>query len=291
LDGVRVNDPTSYSYFGYGRETGGIDIPEAGVDFYSAQQGVPHGEVRARWYFSKITGKWRRAFVYTPPGYDQDRRRRYPVLYLQHGAGENERGWIEQGRANFILDNLIAARRARPMILVVDTGYATHARATTNANEPGASSPMRGTAAFEEVMLQETIPMIDANFRTLARREQRAMAGLSMGGMQTLNLTLRHLDQFAWMGGMSSPPRQGFDVARAYDGVFHDAAAFNKKVKLLWIGAGTAETRFHASARAMHEALDKAGIRHVFYSSPGTDHEWQTWRRSLHDFAPRLFQD
>jgi enterochelin esterase family protein len=139
-------------------------------------------------------------------------------------------------------------------------------------------------------MLREIIPDIDAKYRTIAKREQRAMAGLSMGGMQTLNLTLRHLDHFAWIGAMSSPPRQGFDVSNAYDGAFRDAGAFNKKVKLLWLGAGTAEARFHEGAVAMRDALNKAGIKHVFYSSPGTDHEWQTWRRSLHDLAPRLFQ-
>ena len=119
VDGLTVNDPSSYTYFGWGRETSGLEVPEPGVDFYDAQDGRPHGEVQARWYHSAITGKWRRANVYTPPDYDQHPRTRYPVLYLQHGAGENERGWMEQGRANFILDNLIAAGKAKPMIVVV----------------------------------------------------------------------------------------------------------------------------------------------------------------------------
>jgi len=283
VDGLRVNDPASYAWFGWGRETSGIEVPEAGADYYAARDAVPHGAVRAQWYHSKITGQWRRAFVYTPPGYDESRAR-YPVLYLQHGAGENERGWVEQGRANFILDNLIAAKKAKPMILVVDTGYASYAGTAMGTNR------MAATAAFEDVMLKELIPTIDATFRTKTDREHRAMAGLSMGSGQTLNLTLRHLDRFAWIGAMSGPPRQNFDVAAPYDGAFRDAAAFNKKVKLLWLGAGTAEERIHASAAAVHDALDRAGIRNVFYSSPGTDHEWQTWRRSLHDFAPRLFQ-
>jgi enterochelin esterase family protein len=290
VDGLRVNDPSSYAWFGYGRETSGIEVPEPGADFYEAKPDVPHGAVRAHWYYSRITGKWRKANVYTPPGYDRGTRTRYPVLYLQHGAGENERGWIEQGRANFILDNLIAAGRARPMILVVDTGYAAYADA--NRNRTVSSNRFASaTAAFDDVMLQEIIPTVDTHFRTKADRKNRAMAGLSMGSMQTLNLTLRHLDQFAWIGAMSGPPRQGFDVVTAYDGAFRDAAAFNKRVKLLWLGAGTAETRFHTNTLAMHEALDKAGIKNVFYSSAGTDHEWQTWRRSLHDFAPRLFRD
>jgi enterochelin esterase family protein len=288
VDGLRVNDPSSYSWFGWGRETSGIEIPDPGVDFYTAKQNVPHGEVRAHWYFSKITDKWRRAHVYTPPNYDRSAHARFPVLYLQHGAGENERGWIEQGRANFILDNLIAAGRAKSMILVVDTGYAAYA----TTNQPASTNRVSAaTAAFEEVMVKELIPTIDANYRTLADRKYRAMAGLSMGSMQTLNITLRHLDQFAWIGGMSGPPRQSFDVATAFDGVFRDATTFNKKVNLLWLGAGTVETRIHTTTVAMHEALDRAGIKNVFYSSPGTDHEWQTWRRSLHDFAPRLFRD
>jgi enterochelin esterase family protein len=290
VDGMRVNDSSSYSYFGYGRECGGIDIPEAGVDFYEPKSEVGRGEVRARWYLSRITGRWRRAFVYTPPGYDQHAGTRYPVLYLQHGAGENERGWIEQGRAHFILDNLIAAGRARPMILVVDTGYATYAGGSTGAG-PSPAGPMRGTDAFEEVLLKEIIPMIDANYRTLTGGEHRAMAGLSMGAAQTLHIALRHLEHFASIGAMSTPPRQGFDPRTAHEGVFRDADAFNRRVKLLWIGAGTAESRFHDAASAMHDALEKAGIRHVLYSSPGTDHEWQTWRRSLHHLAPRLFRE
>lgn len=286
VDGLRVNDLASYAWFGWGRETSGIEIPEPGVDFYSLQQNISHGEVRERWYFSRITGKWRRVHVYTPPDYDQRSRSRYPVLYLQHGAGENERGWVEQGRAGVILDNLIARKHARPMILVVDTGYATFA-----APPPPGTLTNRSvaTAAFDEVMLRETIPFIDANYRTRPDRRHRGMAGLSMGSAQTLNLTLRHLDQFAWIGGMSGPPRQGFDVSTAYDGVFLDAKSFNRKVRLLWLGAGTEEKSIHAATLAMHEALQRAGVRSVFYSSPGTDHEWQTWRRSLYEFAQLVF--
>jgi enterochelin esterase family protein len=284
VDGLRVNDPASYAWFGWGRESSGIEVPGDDGEFYAVREDVPHGTVRTQWYHSSVTGRWRRAFVYTPPGYDESRRR-HPVLYLLHGAGENERGWVEQGRAPFILDNLIAARKAKPMLLVVDSGYASHAGAIAGTNRNAA------TAAFADVLLRELIPLIDGHYRTQARREGRAMAGLSMGSMQTLDVALHHLDSFAWIAAMSGPPRAGFNVATAYDGVFRDATAFNKKVRLLWLGAGTAEERFHASTVAMHEALEQAGIRNVFYSSPGTEHEWQTWRRSLHDLAPRLFQE
>jgi len=283
VDGVNVNDPASLSFFGWGRECSGIEVPESGADFYDLRD-VPHGAVRIHWYPSRITGRWRSARVYTPPDYDRSPGTSYPVLYLQHGAGENERGWMEQGRAGFILDNLIAAGRAVPMILIADTGYAAFPGATSATNRSAA------TAAFEDVMLQELIPSIDAAFRTRTGREHRAMAGLSMGGAQTLNIALRHPERFAWIAAMSAPPRQGFEAGTAYDGVFRDSAAFNQRTQLLWLGAGTAEEPFHASTLAMHEALDRAGVRNVFYSSPGTDHEWQTWRRSLHDLVPRLFR-
>jgi enterochelin esterase-like enzyme len=285
VDGVIVNDTASRMFFGWGREGSGIEVPENGSDgdFYGAKE-VPHGEVRVCWYHSKITGRLRRAHVYTPPGYDQQPQTRYPVLYLQHGAGENERGWVEQGRANFILDNLIAGGKATPMILVVDTGYASRP-----GNGPD-GKPVGPNSAFEEVMTTELIPLIDGRYRTIADADHRAMAGLSMGSMQTLGVTMKHPELFKWIGAMSGPPRRGFDVKTAFDGVFNDAPAFNKKVKLLWFSAGTAEVEIDKATRALHEALKTVGIENVFYSSPGTDHEWQTWRRSLHEFAPLLFK-
>jgi enterochelin esterase-like enzyme len=282
VDGVAVNDPGSETYFGYGRQTSGVEVPEKGVDFYDAKE-VPHGEVRALWYHSKVTGKPRRAIVYTPPGYEAAATARYPVLYLQHGAGEDERGWTTQGRMNFILDNLIAAKKARPMIVVMDNGYAD------KVGTPAA--PLFDFRAFEGVLVSELIPTVDAAYRTLADRDHRALAGLSMGGMQALQIGLGHLDTFASIGSFSAPPVAKLDANTSYGGVFRDAAAFNKKVRLLWLGAGSAEERFAAGAKATHEALDRAGITHVVYESPGTAHEWQTWRRSLHDFAPRLFRD
>lgn len=290
VDGVRANDPGSYAWFGYGRETSGIEIPEAGVDFYELKQNVPRGEVRLSTYFSSITGKWRRVHVYTPLSYDREPATRFPVLYLLHGAGENERGWIQQGRAQHILDNLIAAGSAKPMIVVVDSGYAAF-KEDGRSGVQSTNARANPTAAFEQVLLTELMPFVDSKYRTLANREHRAMAGLSMGAGQTLNIATRHLDKFAWIGAMSGAPRQGFDPASSYDGVFRDAPGFNKKVKLLWLGAGTAEERFHTSATAMHEALKGAGIQNVFYSSPGTDHEWQTWRRSLREFASLLFKN
>jgi enterochelin esterase family protein len=249
---------------------------------------VPHGDVRVRWYFSNTTRTWRRAYVYTPAEYDRDRRVRYPVLYLQHGAGEDERGWTNQGRANFILDNLIAAGKAKAMVVVMDQGYATLPEAVQSPTTTGRSTGQ--PSLFQQVVINDLIPMIDATYRTLPNKNDRAMAGLSMGGMQTLQITLSHLDKFSWIGSFSAPLRAGQDLKTAYSGAFADPAAFNKKVRLLWFGAGTAEEEMLKPAAAMHEELEKSGIKNVFYQSPGTAHEWQTWRRDLHEFAPLLFK-
>jgi len=287
VDGLAVNDPASETYFGYAKESSGVEVPEKGVDFYAVKD-VPHGEVRVRWYYAKTTAAWRRAMVYTPAEYDRNALARYPVLYLQHGSGEDERGWTNQGRANFILDNLIAEGKAKPMIVVMEQGYATAAGA---AQAPAAQGRGGGqSSAFEQVVLNDLIPMIDATYRTLADRDHRAMAGLSMGGGQTLQITLAHLDKFSWIGSFSSPLRAGMDLKTAYGGAFADAAAFSKKVHLLWFGAGTAEERMLTPALAMSQTLKQAGIPNVFYQSPGTAHEWQTWRRDLREFAPLLFR-
>lgn len=278
VDGAIVNDPGSETFFGWERQCSGIEIPEPGVDFYDVKE-VPHGEVRSFWYHSEVAGKPRRALVYTPPGYNQAAER-YPVLYLQHGAGEDERGWTNQGRANFILDNLIAAEKAKPMIVVMDCGYATKKGETARAFDFG---------GFEAVLTEELIPKIDGAYRTMADRDHRALAGLSMGGMQALHIGLRHPDLFSAVGAFSAPVFGKFDVTTSFDGVFADAPAFNEKVDLLWLGYGTAEG-FGDGVKEMHGALEEGGIEHVLFESPGTSHEWQTWRRSLHDFAPRLFR-
>lgn len=306
LDGTAVNDPASETYFGYGKETSGIEISEAGADYYAIRQ-VPHGVVREQWYFSGTSGEWRRAFVYTPPGYDREITRRYPVVILQHGLGENETGWTRQGRAQWILDNLIAARRAHPMIVVMDRGSARPRGGPAFALGPDTSNRdvELEYRAFADVVMHDLIPMIDATYRTLPDRTHRAIAGLSMGGMQSLFIGLHHLDDFAYIGSLSGPlihdgspaAKIGtsfggpFDPKTAYDGVFADAAKFNARVKLLWIGVGTEEPpMFQQSIPPAVEALRASGIRLTYFESPGTAHEWQTWRRDLNDLAPRLFR-
>jgi enterochelin esterase family protein len=302
IDGGDVADPGSHAFFGGNRWASAVEVPEAGATYYAIQD-VPHGQVREVWYPSKVTGSWRHALVYTPPQYDTQPKARYPVLYLQHGGGEDETGWTRQGRANFILDNLIAEGKCKPMIVVMAHGYARRAGQPEPdlAGRPMGSPEGRRvlqemTAAFEDDVTQALIPYVDSTFRTLADREHRAMAGLSMGGMQTFQVTLNHLDLFSYIGGFSGAAGplmlgdQKLDVKAAYNGAFADPAAFAKRARLLWLGVGTEEPeRMRTGIRDLHASLTEAGITHVYYESPGTDHEWQTWRRDLKDFVPRLF--
>lgn len=294
IDGVQVSDPASESFYGTGKQSSGIEVPEKGVDYYLPKD-VPHGEVRERWYRSKTTGTWRRVYVYTPPSYDTDRETRFPVLYLQHGAGEDERGWANQGHMSFIMDNLIAEKKAKPMLVVMEQGYATKPDATPPPpGAPGQPNFARAFSAFDEVVAKDLIPYIDANFRTLTDRDHRALAGLSMGGFQSYTIGLNHLDLFASIGGFSGAGGGlggPFDPKTSNGGVMADADAFNKRMKVLFLSIGTTEPqRMQDSVRGFHDTLTKAGIKTVFYESPGTSHEWLTWRRSLHEFAPLLFQ-
>ena len=301
VDGAEVSDPGSTAYFGGSKWASAVEVPEAGADYYLPQN-VPHGQVREVWYHSSVTGTWRHVLVYLPPDYDTAKTR-YPVLYLQHGGGEDESGWIRQGKANFILDNLIASGSTKPMIVVMANGYATRVGYVV---PDLTGKPFLGPdfikvmqermGAFEDDMTQALIPFVDKTFRTIADRDHRAMAGLSMGGMETFQVTFYHLDLFSYIGGFSgagNPFLTGtkFDVKTAYNGALADPSEFAKRVHLLWIGVGTNEPeRMKSGLESLHTSLDAGGVKHVFYESPGTDHEWQTWRRDLKDFAPRLFQ-
>lgn len=321
IDGVSVADPASETFFGVSRQYSGLEVPSKGEDFYDAKD-VPHGEVRAHPYYSKTESRVKVCYVYTPPDYDKNPGARYPVLYLQHGMGEDQRGWSLQGREGYILDNLIAAGKAKPMIIVNEDGEIARgmggrgggrggfgggrvggANAEGQAGNPAPTgdAPARrggrgrggfgggmGGGGFAQVLINETIPMIDGTFRTIADREHRALAGLSMGGTQTFQITQANLEKFAWIGAFSAP--FGYpDPKTGYGGLMADPEAFAKQVKLLFISMGSVE-RTGAGARTSHLALEAAGVKHVYYESPGTDHEWLTWRRSLHEFAPLLFQ-
>lgn len=287
VDGVQVNDPASVAYFGYSRPTSGIYAAYPGEDYMDAKD-VPHGVVREQWYLSSVTGLWRRAYVYTPAGYDESTDK-YPVFYLLHGMGENERGWSLQGRMNFIMDNLIAEGKAVPMIVVMDCGY-------TDTMDPATGAIKRSTDAgsLGEIYFKDIIPMVEKNYRAKSDRESRAMAGLSMGGFQTMNIALSNIDKFAYIGGFSAAlmmgGRQQVDLKTAYNGAFADPAAFNKQVKLLWLGAGSGEKMFVDAAANMSKQLTEMGVKVETYISENTFHEWHTWSRCLKEFAPKLFK-
>ena len=356
VDGAQVPDPNSLYFYGSSRWGSGLEIPAQDQDFY-ALKNVPHGQLREVHYFSKTSNSIRRIFVYTPPDYDKNRSKRYPVLYLQHGMGEDETGWGAQGHAGLILDNLIAEGKAKPFIIVMENGLNTGgsgaggprrgggpagaspavavAGATNGAPARGPGGPGgRGGfgggmnfSGFEQILIDDLIPYIDANFRTIADQPHRAMAGLSMGGMQTRTITLAHLDKFSHIGIFSGGSISTNDIAGT------NMVAFKKKVKLVFVSSGSRELDsanrgggggrggrggagaiggigatnaaagpgaraggggrggFGGDPKANVEALKAVGINADFYVSPLTAHEWQSWRRSLHEFAPLLFQN
>ncbi|MDN3655176.1 alpha/beta hydrolase-fold protein [Ferruginibacter paludis] len=290
IDGASVPDPGSLCFYGAGRWGSGIEIPASDQDFFALKD-VPHGLLSENIYFSKITNAWRRCFVYTPAGYTENSKTRYPVLYLQHGSFEDETGWATQGKANLILDNLVADKKAVSMIIVMDNGYAYVPQDTAAANK---RMPSFGT--FEKVMVNEIIPMIDTKFRTITNREHRAIAGLSMGANQTVRILMNNLGKFSFFGGFSGtanyPSTEAIDPATFMDGKFKDGEAFNKQVKIFFLGLGTKEPNpFPGSVGAFRAMLDKQGIKHVYYESPQTAHEWLTWRRDLQQFASLVFKD
>ena len=290
IDGAAVPDPGSLYFYGAGRWGSGVEVPAKDQDFYALKD-VPHGQIREQLYFSKSNNTMRRCFVYTPPEYDKDTTKRYPVLYLQHGGGEDETGWPNQGKTNLIMDNLIAAGKARPFIIVMDNGtwrMPRGERPRRGERRRGAWPPEGWADGFKKTLLEDIIPMIDANYRTLADQQHRAMAGLSMGGMQTRAIVPTSLDTFSHIGIFSGGSISPDDV--------NDAPGFKEKVKLVFVSYGSRElensrTRFGGDPKANTDALKEAGINTHFYVSPDTAHEWQSWRRSLYKFAPLLFKD
>lgn len=280
IDGARVADPSAPHYFGWAKWTSGLEVPDPILTFYQPRN-VPHGQVRFQWYYSPKTRMYRKCVVYTPPGYDSAPDMRYPVLYLQHGSGESELGWTMQGKANFILDNLIAEGKAIPMIVVMDNGYAPR---------PGADNqftPRGEDNLFADVLVEELIPLIDSVFRTQNSREGRAVAGLSMGGGQALAIGFGHADVFSAVGTFSGGGRQ-LDVRNSFQGIFTDPKVFNTRFPVFFVGCGTLESGY-ASMKAFHESLTHEGIRHA-WSEPVGSHEWQVWRIHLYEFAQLLFR-
>ena len=282
IDGVNFIDPASETFFGCNREAGGLEVPEGPEgDYYRPQKGVPAGCVRNIYYYSNEQKTWRHAMVYTPAEYDQKQgfKKRYPVLYLQHGMGEGETSWTLQGKMQHIMDNAIANGEAVPMIVVMESG---DIKAPFG---PGQSRDQYGNS-FYPVLLNDLIPYIDANFRTKTDRDNRAMAGLSWGGHQTFDIVFNNMDKFAWLGTFSGAIF-GLDLKTAYNGVFTNADEFNKKIHYMYMNWGSED--FIKSGDIV-KGLQEMGIKVEGKESPGTAHEFLTWRRGLHEFIPHLFK-
>ncbi|MCE2616072.1 alpha/beta hydrolase-fold protein [Phocaeicola oris] len=284
IDDVSVADPNTYTFAAYSKVVSALEVPEGTEgDYYRPRQNVEKGQVRSVQYFAESTKEWRTARVYTPAEYEQHMDKRYPVLYLQHGLGEDETGWSTQGYMQNIMDNLIAERKAQPMIVVMESGDINRNEGLTKTNEVEIS-PIG--ASFYKVMLNDLIPMIDKTFRTKTDRDNRAMAGLSWGGHQTMDIVVPHLDLFSYIG-LFSGAVFGLDIHKNYNGIMADAETFNKKIHYFFIGSGTNED---IGTAKLVRTLDDAGIKYVEYTSQGTAHEWLTWRRCLKEFVPHLFK-
>ena len=317
IDGASVPDPGSKYYYGASRWGSGIDVPAADEEFYTVKN-VPQGSVSEVYYYSTVTEKMRHCYVYLPAEYNQNPTKRFPVLYLQHGMGENETGWSAQGKTGIIMDNLIAAGKAVPFIIVMDNGLnaiPAHPDTTQQANpfggfpgmgprpqgqggnrpqgmRPGGpqggpqggrpGGPRRGFGGFngfQEVLLKDIIPMVEKNYRVIADTEHRALAGLSMGGMQTHMITLANPTKFAYVGMFSGGTFRTEEL--------QDAKDFKNTNKVLFMSCGSKEPMGVDKAA---EDLKALGINAHAYISPETAHEWQTWRRSLYQFAQLLFK-
>ena len=288
VDGIRFIDPATETFFGCNRESGGIEIPEGSEgDYYRPQQGVPAGQVRSIYYYAESSKEWRHGMVYTPAEYEltKNAKKRYPVLYLQHGMGEDETGWSKQGHMQHIMDNAIAQGKAVPMIVVMESGD-IKAPFQGGDNRQGMSTYGN---SFYPILLNDLIPYIDKTFRTKTDRENRAMAGLSWGGHQTFDVVLSNMDKFAWMGTFSGAIF-GLDPKTAYNGVFTNAAEFNKKIHYLFMMSGTEGMDKMFQTEKLVNELKDLGINAEYYESTGTDHEWLTWRRGLNQFIPHIFK-
>lgn len=286
VDGLHLIDPAN-SFLKYNLLNSDSQVEVPGANSLSWQiNDVPRGQLHRHFYKSAVAGDDRDFIVYTPPGYDASARQRYPVLYLLHGYSDDTTAWTGVGRANVILDNLIARGQARPMIIVMPLGYGTMdvvKGGWGRVRDPGLWQ--RNVDKFGDALLGEVMPQVEKSYRVLADRRSRAIAGLSMGGTESLVVGLNHLDRFAWVGAFSSG---GINTNFAAQFPTLDAKA-NDKLNLLWIACGK-EDRLVESNQQLCDWLDKQGIHHAWVTTPGI-HSFRVWRRYLADFAPLLFQD
>jgi len=284
IDGVAVADPASETFYGMGREASGIEIPFTGGRYY-ALGNVPHGDIRIKNYFSTVTNSWRQMYIYTPPGYDENQSEKYPVLYILHGGGEDETGWARQGKANLILDNLIAEKKAKPMLIVMPD-------ANIGGGGFNSGGIENGMKLFEKEMKQAIIPFVEKNYRAKTDAGSRALAGLSMGGLHTLYTGIYNTDVFSYLGVFSSGwivPMMDKTAKAQYTFLKENADKINSNLKTLWISEGGPDDIAYKNGKIMLGKLDDMKIKYTYYEYPG-GHTWPVWRNDLYHFAPLLFQ-
>src|SRR5664279_3105331 len=281
IDGVALADPSGLTFYGMGRMASGIEIPFVGGGYYALRD-VPHGDIRIKKYFSRVTNSWRQLYLYTPPGYDSAISTSYPALYILHGGGEDETGWATQGKTDLILDNLIASKKAVPMIIVMP-----------DANMGVSAFDESALKIFESELKTTIIPLVEKNYRAKSGAGNRALAGLSMGGIHTLYSGIKNTDQFSYLGVFSSGwiiPMQNKIADAQYDFMKLNAAAINAHLKILWIAMGGKEDIAYKNCQVMLGKFDENRIRYTYYEYPG-GHTWPVWRNDLYHFAPLLFRD
>jgi enterochelin esterase family protein len=292
VDGVVALDPrnvnTKYGYGGFGAVSI-VQVPGDGPQFYDTRD-VPHGEVRIRPYVSKTLGVSRTVWIYTPPGYEKGSN--YPVMYLLHGAGDIESGWTMIGRANNIIDNLIAEGKAKPMVVVMPLGHTIQSFWTGPAKNaavaaPGAPAAPGALSAFGKDLLDDVMPLVERDYKVSKKADDRAIAGLSMGGGQTFNVAFNRPELFRYVVMMS--PAAPRNAAEQYPAIFKDPSGVNKQFKLFWMAVGKDDTLVGPADHALDEALTTAGIKHDFKVTDGR-HEWTVWRHDLNEVAPLLFK-
>ena len=280
IDDVAVADPGSETFYGMGRMASGIEMPIAGQDYYAIRD-VPHGEIRIKRYYSTVLHQWRQLYIYTPPGYDVNVNEKYPVLYILHGGGEDERGWANQGKADLILDNLIAEKKAKPMLVVMPDG---------NVGAPGFGE--NSLKLFEAELKQSVIPFVEKHYRAKTDSKDRALAGLSMGGLQTLYAGMNNTQLFSYLGVFSSGwilPMQSKLADAQYAYMKKNLDMIKSNVKLLWVSTGGKEDIAYKNCQAMLSKFNEMDLKYVYDAYPG-GHTWPVWRHDLYKFAPLLFK-
>jgi enterochelin esterase-like enzyme len=280
IDGVAVADPASETYYGMGRMASGIEVPFKGDGYYEIRD-IPHGDIRIKRYYSSVVNSWRQFYMYTPPGYDENNNEKYPVLYILHGGGEDQRGWATQGKTDLIIDNLIAEKKAVPMIVVMVDG-----------NIPLKAFSEEVLKVFEAELKQCVIPFIEKNYRVKTESKYRALAGLSMGGIQTLYTGINNTNLFAYLGVFSSgwiQPMQNNTANAQYEFMKNNADLINGNLKEFWISMGGQEDIAYKNCKAMLSKLDEMKIKYSYSEYPG-GHSWPVWRNNLYNFAQLLFK-